>query len=47
MLLRRLTVVARATGDEHQARVGESEARRLERQVKTLIELIERDVARA
>jgi two-component system chemotaxis response regulator CheB len=47
VLLRRLAMVARATGDEHQARAGEAEAQRLGAQIKTLVELIEGEIASA
>lgn len=47
LLLRRLAAVSRATGDEHQAHAGEAEAQRLATQIKTMIQLIEGELASA
>lgn len=47
VLLRRLAVVSRATGDEHQAGAGEAEAQRVHAKVRTLIGLIEEESSSA
>lgn len=47
LLLRRLAVVARATGDEHQAQAGEAEAQRLSIQGKALVGMIDGELPSA